>query len=322
MELDELLQKALSGDTLAIARSISTVERRRPEARELLKRIYPHTGKAYYIGVTGPPGAGKSTLVDRLTRKFCEDGFSVGIVAVDPSSPYSGGAILGDRIRMSTKKKPGWDVFFRSMSAGNVVGGLAAATKEAARILDACGKQIIIVETVGVGQSELDVAGATDTVLVVLVPESGDSVQMMKAGLMEIADVFAVNKSDRSGAEAIGEAITNMLGRRSTFHKYEWLPPVYMTAAMRNWGIDELHQGILKHRAFLMEDSRLAKRRKSQLKAELHRLVEKEVSRIVGSYLEERKEMDRMLDEVWDHKTDPESVAWDISEKIGRRIKG
>jgi len=316
MTLDELLDKALGGDTLAIARLISKVERRDPESHEVMRRIYPRAGKAHYLGITGPPGAGKSTLVDRLTRKFCEDGLSVGIIAVDPSSPFSGGALLGDRIRMNIKRKPGWDIFFRSMSAGKIVGGLSETTKEAARILDACGKDVIIVETVGVGQSELDIAGATDTVVVVLVPESGDSVQIMKAGLMEIADVFAVNKSDRSGAETIAESITTMLERRSSFYKTKWVPQVFLTAAMRNWGINELYEGIQKHRTHLRNESHLENRRKAQLKVELRRLVEKEIVRLVWQRLNETELGDQLVNDIWEHRMDPESAALEITAGV------
>ncbi len=320
MELQELLSKALAGETLAIARLISLVERRDPTAHEVMKHIYPHVGNAYYVGITGPPGAGKSTLVDRLTRTFCAEGFSVGIVAIDPSSPFSGGALLGDRIRMNVKKKPGWDIFFRSMSAGKTVGGLAETTREATRILDACGKQIIIIETVGVGQSELDIVSATDTVLVVLVPESGDSVQIMKAGLMEIADVFAVNKSDRSGADSMAESIANMLERRTTFRKSEWTPSVFMTAAMRNWGIEELYRGILSHREFLLKEDRLKKRRKTQIRAELLRLIEKELTRITWEHMSRNNNLDQLVEQIWARKKDPESAAREIAVQVERQL--
>ena len=200
--IDELVEKSLNGEKLSISRLISMVERKDEYAPYIMEKIFPHSGKAYYLGVTGPPGAGKSTTVDRLITMLCKNNYSVGVIAVDPSSPFSGGSLLGDRVRMHVKHDK-MDVFIRSMSSGRVMGGLARTSKEAARILDACGKQVIIIETVGVGQSELDIAEATDTVLVILTPESGDSIQTMKAGLMEIADIFVVNKADRPGAEDI-----------------------------------------------------------------------------------------------------------------------
>ena len=200
--IDELVEKSLNGEKLSIARLISMVERKDECAPYIMEKIFPHSGKAYYLGVTGPPGAGKSTTVDRLITMLCKNNYSVGVIAVDPSSPFSGGSLLGDRVRMHVKHDK-MDVFIRSMSSGRVMGGLRRTSKEAARILDASGKQVVIIETVGVGQSELDIAEATDTVLVILTPESGDSIQTMKAGLMEIADIFVVNKADRPGAEDI-----------------------------------------------------------------------------------------------------------------------
>ena len=247
-DIDKLVEEGLKGKKLSVSRMISMVERGHENAPYVMEKIFPHSGKAYYIGVTGPPGAGKSTTVDRLIAMLCKKNFSIGVIAVDPTSPFSGGALLGDRVRMNVKHDK-WDVFIRSMSSGRVMGGLARTTKEASRILDACGKQIIIIETVGVGQSELDIAEATDTVLVIITPESGDSIQIMKAGLMEIADIFVVNKADRPGAEDISIAIQGMLKR--SLRKRGWMPPIYLTSASVNEGMTELYDGIWEHYRYL-----------------------------------------------------------------------
>jgi len=254
------------------------VERKNEHAPYILEKIFPHSGAAYYIGVTGPPGAGKSTTVDRLIAQLCKNDYSIGVIAVDPSSPFTGGALLGDRIRMHVKHDK-MDVFIRSMSSDRVMGGLSRTTKEASRILDASGKQIVIVETVGVGQSELDIAEATDTVIVILTPESGDSIQIMKAGLMEIADIFVVNKADRPGAEDISLSIKGMLDR--SLRKRDWTPPIFLTTASLNKGIDELYEGIWSHSRYLKKNSKLEKRRRAQLKLELRNRIESEFSHIL-----------------------------------------
>jgi len=304
-EIDRLIEKSLKGEKLATARLISIVERGDKWAPYILKKMYPHSGNAYYIGVTGPPGAGKSTLVDRLVKLFCTNDYSVGVIGVDPCSPFTGGALLGDRVRMNIKHKE-WDVFFRSMSAGRVMGGLARTTKEASRILDASGRKIIIIETVGVGQSELDIAQATDTVLVVLVPESGDSVQIMKAGLMEIADVFVINKADRPGAENISLSIQGMLDR--SLRKMEWKPPIFLTSASLNRGLDQLYEGIWSHYRYLHQNSRLETRRKAQLKNELRYLIEAEFSEKLWRNLNE-VDLEKLVEDIWEQKIDPQTAA-------------
>lgn len=305
-EIDKLVEESLKGDKLSTARLISMVERGNENAPYILKKIFPFSGKAYYIGVTGPPGAGKSTIVDRLIARFCKNNYSVGVIAVDPSSPFSGGALLGDRVRMHVKQDK-MDVFIRSMSTDRVMGGLSRTTKEASRILDASGKQIIIIETAGVGQSELDIAGATDTVLVTLTPESGDTIQIMKAGLIEIADIFVVNKADRPGAKEISLSIQAMLDRG--LRKRAWIPPIFITSASTNVGIDALYEGVWNHSRYLNQDSHLEKRRKVQLKLELRARIESEFSQILWQEIVDKKNIDKVVEEIWSRGIDPQNAA-------------
>jgi LAO/AO transport system kinase len=315
--IDELVEKSLNGEKLSVSRLISMVERRDEHAPYIMEKIFPHSGKAYYIGVTGPPGAGKSTTVDRLIAMLCKNKYSVGVIAVDPTSPFSGGALLGDRVRMHVKHDK-MDVFIRSMSSGRVMGGLARTSKEAARILDASGKQVIIIETVGVGQSELDIAEATDSVLVILTPESGDSIQIMKAGLMEIADIFVVNKADRPGAEDISMSIKGMLGR--TLQKRDWDPLVFLTSASANKGIEALYDGIWSHYRYLTQDSMLEERRKKQFKQELHTRIENEFAKILWKFVE-KGDIEKIVDDTWRRRIDPQNAAqklvWSSLKRTG-----
>ena len=317
-DIDKLIEASLQGDKLSTARLISMVERGDEHAPYIMEKIHPYSGNAYYIGVTGPPGAGKSTTVDRLVKLFCENGYSVGVIAVDPSSPFTGGALLGDRVRLTIKPKKKYDVFFRSMSAGKVMGGLARTTKEASRILDASGKQIIIIETVGVGQSELDIAQATDTVLVMIVPESGDSIQIMKAGLMEIADIFVINKADRPGVENILRAIEGLLERNievqqmldeSRRKPMDWKHPIFLTSAAFNRGILELYQGIWGHHQHLQENSRLENRRKAQLKNELKHRIEIELSEVLWKNVVKGNNIEQLVTDIWQNSFDPQTAA-------------
>jgi LAO/AO transport system kinase len=243
-----------------LARAISLVENDNLGGEELLKNIFEYTGKAYRIGVTGPPGAGKSTIVSQMVKRYRIEGLKIGIIAVDPTSPYSGGALLGDRIRMiDLINDPG--VFIRSMATRGSLGGLSNKAQDVADLMDAAGMDLVIFETVGVGQGELDIAKTTDTTLVVLVPESGDSIQAMKAGLMEIADIFVVNKSDRDGAEKMKIELEMMLQLKSA--DSEWLPPIINTIANMGEGIIELQSMVDKHNKTIIEKG-ILKDKKSQ----------------------------------------------------------
>jgi LAO/AO transport system kinase len=257
-----LLDRFLAGDRLALARLISFVEDRRERYHEVLARIFTNDRLAYRIGLTGPPGAGKSSLVNRLAGQLADDGHKVGIIAVDPTSPFSGGALLGDRVRMHGLYGRE-NIYVRSMATRGSPGGLAAATKDVCVLLEGFGFDIILVETVGVGQVELDVASVCDTVVVVFVPESGDAIQAMKSGLMEIANVFCLNKSDRPGAERIQAEVESILdvqrqvrdaGRAHADSKPQWQAPVVRTVATQGDGTPELWQAVTKHREFHSAD--------------------------------------------------------------------
>lgn len=266
---DPVPESLFAGDRVAIARAISAVENERDGARDLLRRIFVRTGRAYRIGITGPPGAGKSSLTNKLARAYRAAGQAVGIIAVDPTSPFTGGALLGDRVRMSDVELDD-GVFIRSMASRGSLGGLSKKAVEAADVLDAAGKDIVIMETVGVGQSELDIAGAADTTVVVLVPESGDSIQAMKAGLMEIADFFVLNKSDRAGADQAVMAIQMILHFREAA---PWAPAVLKTVASEGTGIDDVVAEIARHRTHLERSGELQARRRKRLEQRIGELV-------------------------------------------------
>ena len=274
-ETDALVERMLAGDRVALARLMTLVENRTPGLPALMARLHPHTGRAHVVGITGPPGAGKSTLTDRITTRLRAAGQRVGIVAVDPTSPFSGGAVLGDRIRMQGHfLDPG--VFIRSLASRGSHGGVARATRDVIRLLDAFGMERIVVETVGVGQTELDVMRLADTTVVVLVPEAGDAVQVMKAGLLEIADVFVVNKADRDGAERMRSELTQMLHLRTAS---PWSIPVLLTQAEAGVGIDALLEALETHRAFVAADADRARRDRMRREGELVDILDEELRR-------------------------------------------
>jgi LAO/AO transport system kinase len=270
----DLAEGVLAGDRRAVARAITAVENGGDAAAALVDALYPRTGRAWRVGITGPPGAGKSTLTDRLIGHFAEEGHRVGVVAVDPSSPFSGGALLGDRVRMDERTLGDGErgaVFIRSLATRGARGGLAEATEAACDVLDAAGYDVLLIETVGVGQGELDVAEAADTVLVVLVPQSGDAVQAMKAGLMEIADVFAVNKADHPEATLMVRAVRHALRLRPP-REDGWAVPVVRTSALKGEGMEALAEALEAHRAHLAAWWDAA--RAARLRRRVRRLVE------------------------------------------------
>lgn len=309
MAIHSLLEEALAGSAPAVARLISMVEDGDPEGYAVLRTLHPRTGRAYLVGITGPPGAGKSTLVDAMTRTLRRQGKTVGVVAVDPTSPFTGGALLGDRIRMQEHSgDPG--VFIRSMATRGSLGGLAPATTDVAKVLDAIGYEVIFVETVGTGQAEVDVVGAADTVVIVLVPGLGDVVQTMKAGIMEIGDVFLVNKADQGDADRAVAEVTAMLQLNP--HRDGWQPPVMKTVATEGRGVDEVLAAVEAHRSYLTAGGLLERRRRERRRAEILRVVEARARDRALERVRRSGRLDELAERVYAGELDPYSAAEEI----------
>ncbi len=314
--MDILINKALAGDTRAIARIISLIENDDPVADGILRRIYPLTGKAMVIGITGSPGAGKSTLTDKLIESFRKKGKSVGIIAVDPSSPFSGGAILADRIRMQ-RHTGDQGVYIRSMGTRGSLGGLSRGTRGAVLLLDACGKDVIIIETVGVGQSEVDIIKIADTVCVVLVPGMGDDIQIMKAGIMEIANVFAINKADKPGVDRVAAEVRLML---ELVRDKAWTPPVHLTVAENGTGVEEFAESIMKHHEFVKNSPEGTRFEFRRLSSEVEDILLKNLTRKAEKVWQAHKSRE-LMEDLAARKINPYTVSADILRKLFPRTE-
>jgi LAO/AO transport system kinase len=310
----DVVQRLLAGDQRTLSRLITSLDQRDPAVLPVMKEIDRHTGRAYTIGITGPPGVGKSTLVDALTGLLRQKGLTVGIIAVDPTSPFSGGALLGDRIRMQRHYlDPG--VFIRSVSTRGQSGGLPRVVKSLVRLLDASGKDVILVETVGVGQTELGIMGVADTVVVALMPGAGDAIQTLKAGIMEIADIYLVNKADQPGADQMVAAIKSMLELAP--EDSNWEPPVVTSQARTGEGLSELWAKVQEHQEFLRSSSLLEQRRSQRRQREFVEAVEEELGRRAKALLERDPNLQVMWQSIYNRELEPYSAALEFLDTWG-----
>ncbi|MEU8785102.1 methylmalonyl Co-A mutase-associated GTPase MeaB [Streptomyces sp. NPDC048637] len=314
VDVPQLVEQARQGRPRAVARLISLVEGASPELREVMAALAPLTGNAYVVGLTGSPGVGKSTTTSALVTAYRKTGKRVGVLAVDPSSPFSGGALLGDRVRMSEHASdPG--VYIRSMATRGHLGGLAWAAPQAIRVLDAAGCDVVLVETVGVGQSEVEIASQADTSVVLLAPGMGDGIQAAKAGILEIGDVYVVNKADRDGADATARELNHMLGLGESRAAGDWRPPIVKTVAARGEGVDEVVEALEKHRAWMEERGVLAQRRRSRAAHEVETIAVTALRERIGDLRGDRR-LDALAERIVSGETDPYRAADELVDGL------
>ena len=305
--MEKVAKRVLDGNVLAAARLMRDIDDRMPEATEILKELYPRTGRAYIIGVTGAPGSGKSTIVDRMVEVFRKEGKSVGIVAVDPTSPFTGGAILGDRIRMQ-RHATDEGVFIRSLATRGTLGGLTRSTQDIVNVMDAMGKDIIVVETVGVGQDEVDIVNLAHTSVVVLVPGMGDEIQAIKAGIIEIGDIFVINKCEREGTDKT-ERELRMVLEMGKKREDGWEPSIFRTEAILGKGVVELVFGIYRHKQVLMQSKALEQKLRERTKNTFLQILQSEVMDRFNRKIEKEGQWDKIINDLMERRTDPYSLT-------------